>query len=81
MHCLDGWKTGFQISVTAADGPLGVKLESDPDPYLAGVKRFCKMFKTCVEPVEHRRFLAPIAVLEAMARSVATGRLVPVAKV
>jgi len=81
MHCVMGHSVGFQVSVTTPDGPVGVKLESDADPYLAGVKRFCKMFKTGVEPIEHRRFLAPIAVLEAMAKSVPTGRLVPVAKV
>ena len=81
MHCLATRQTGFQVSVNTSDGPMGVKLESDPDPYLAGVKRFCKMFKTGVEPIEHRRFLAPIAVLEAMEKSVATGKLVSVAKV
>ena len=81
MHCLMGSKAGFQVSVTTPEGVVGAKLESDADPYLAGVKRFCRMFKTGVEPIEHRRFLAPIAVLEAMAKSVPTGKLVRVPKV
>jgi len=81
MHCLSGWSTGFQASVVTEKGPLSVKLESDPNPYLAGVKTFTRMFRTGVEPIDHKRFLAPIAVLEAMAKSVKTGKVTAVARV
>jgi len=81
MHCLTGWSTGFQVSVVTEKGPLGVKLQSDANPYLAGIQTFCRMFRSGKEPVAHKRFLAPIAVLEALEKSARTGRLTPVAKV
>ena len=80
MHCLTGGNTGFQISVATDGGNVSAKLVSDPNPYLTGIRRFCKMFKTGVEPLPHKRILAPVAVLEAMEKSVKTGKVVPVAR-
>ena len=81
MHCLTDYSSGFQLCVATDAGPLAVRLESDPVPYLTGAKTFCGMFKTGKEPIAHRRFLAPIAVLEALEKSVRTGKVTPVAKV
>ncbi len=81
IHCLRNGSTGFQISAATDAGCVSAKLASDPNPYLAGIRRFCKMFKTGKEPLPHKRFLAPIAVLEAMEKSAKTGKLTPVAKV
>jgi hypothetical protein len=39
------------------------------------------MFETREQPFEARRILAPIAVIEAMAKSLRTGKQVKVAKV
>ncbi len=80
MHCLAGHSAGFQLSVAAEAGNLSVRLESDPNPYLRSTRRFCRMFRTGAEPVPHKAILARVAVLEAMAKSVRTGRLTPVAK-
>ena len=81
MHCLTSGNTGFQISGITDCGPISARLISDPNPYLTGIRRFCKMFKTGLEPLPHKRILAPVAVLEAMEKSVRTGRLAAVAKV
>lgn len=81
MHCLTSGKTGFQVSASTDAGIVSAGLVSDPNPYLTGIRRFCKMFKTGKEPLDHKRFLAPIAVLEAMEKSVKTGKVTPVAKV
>jgi len=81
MHCLTGGKTGFQISAATDAEALSVKLVSDANPYLTGIKTFCKMFKTGKEPLPHKRILAPIAVLEAMEKSIKTGKVTPVTKV
>ncbi len=54
---------------------------NDPDPYLAGARIFVKMFKTGKEPFTHERFLAPVAMLEAMAKSMQERRTVKVAAV
>ncbi len=81
MHCLAGGKTGFQILSVKDAAPLGRKMTFDANPYLTGVRTFCKMFKTGKEPLDHKRILAPIAILEAMEKSVKTGKVTPVAKV
>ncbi len=57
-------------------GLKGVKFrlpERDPQPYLASTKRWIQMMKTGKEPIEHRRMLAPVAVLEAMDKSLKSG--------
>jgi predicted dehydrogenase len=81
MHCLTGWNTGFQLAAVTEDSPRAVKIENDPQPYLTGIRTFCRMFRTGKEPMDHRRLLAPIAVLEAMEKSVRTGKVQKVAKV
>ena len=81
MHCLTSGKTGFQVSASTDAGIVSAGLVSAPNPYLTGIRRFCKMLKTGKEPLDHKRFLAPIAVLEAMEKSVKTGKGTPVAKV
>ncbi len=81
LHCLMGYSAGFHITVATGAGPISARLQSDPDPYLAGVRIFCKMFRTGKEPLDHKRILAPVAVLEAMEKSVKTGKVTPVARV
>ncbi|MCK4626001.1 MAG: Gfo/Idh/MocA family oxidoreductase, partial [Phycisphaerae bacterium] len=81
MHCLTGGATGFQITATKDTGPLGRKIISDADSYLTGIRTFYKMFKTGKEPLDHKRILAPVAILEAMEKSVKTGKVTPVVKV
>ena len=80
MHCLTGG-VRFQMSVATESGNVSAKLESDPSPYLTGIRTFCRMFKTGAEPLDHRQILARVAVLEAMETSARTGKLTPVAKV
>jgi predicted dehydrogenase len=81
MQCLEGWDTGFQFAATTSIGPLGIKSVDDADPYLAGMKLFVEMFKTGKEPVSHQRILTPIAVLEALEKSVVSGKVEPIARV
>lgn len=53
----------------------------DPDRYLRGARTFIKMFRTGREPFTHERIIAPIAILEAMDRSLKVGKPVRVASV
>jgi predicted dehydrogenase len=80
MHCLTGGQTGFQVTAFTDAGCVSAKLAPDADPYLSGIRRFCRMFQTGTEPLPHRRFLAPVVILEAMERSVRTGKTVPVVR-
>jgi hypothetical protein len=69
------------MAISTDKGVVAHKVNSDADPYLAGIKRFVKMFKTGQEPYSHSRILAPVAVLEAMEKSVTSGKIEKVAKV
>ncbi len=81
MTCVKSGVRQFHWSVAGEKGLLDWNHENDASPYLTGLSTFVKMFQTRQEPFEHKRFLAPIAVLEAMAKSVKSGRPVTVAKV
>ncbi len=81
MHCVVGYDVGFQFSVATAGGNVSAQMAGDASPYLSGAKRFCKMFKTGVEPIDHKDILARVAVLEALSKTVKTGKLTKVAKV
>lgn len=52
----------------------------DADSYLPGTRAFLKMFRTGKMPKTPAQLLEPIAVLEALAKSIRTGRAVRVAK-
>ena len=59
-----------------AYGTKGVKFclpDRDESPYLGSTKTWLKMVKTGKEPIEHRRMVAPVAVLEAMDKSLRAG--------
>ncbi|MCG3181168.1 MAG: hypothetical protein BIFFINMI_03543 [Phycisphaerae bacterium] len=71
---------GWQFFAGSASGQFSYAPKGDADPYLAGAQTFVKMFRTGVEPIDHERFLAPIRVLEAMQKSVASGRREKVAR-
>ena len=81
MHCLVGKNIEFHLSAIKDDGPVADKMTYDANLHLTGIRTFCKMFKTGKEPLDHKRILAPIAVLEAMEKSVKTRKVTPVAKV
>jgi len=80
MNCVNNGNSTFQWSAVGDKDVLDWKLVRDENPYLTGAKTFTAMFRTGKEPVEHRRMLAPVAVLEAMAKSLRLGRRVKVAR-
>ncbi|MGQ9661080.1 MAG: Gfo/Idh/MocA family protein [Kiritimatiellia bacterium] len=65
---------GFFIAAVGARGILSTEIRSDPNPYLAGVRIFTRMFKTGQEPLTHAQILRPVQVLEALERSFKTGK-------
>lgn len=81
MNCIKGGVHKFHWTVAGEKGILDWNHENDASPYLTGLTTFTNMFKTKKEPFEHKRFLAPIAILEAMAKSLKTGKAVKVAKI
>lgn len=62
--------TAFHITVIAEKGRIDRTIVRDESPYLSGVKAFCKMFKTGKTAETRETILAPVAVLEAMEKSI-----------
>lgn len=72
---------GFHASAFGDEGVRHAALVSGQKPFLAGVRRFCEMFSTGVEPDPPSSYLTPVAVLDAMQRSFDTGAAVSVESV
>lgn len=71
---------GFGMSAIGTDGQLHMPIEGGKSPYLNGTRTFTNMFKTGTEPMTHEQMLRPVQVLEAMAKSVASGKVERVAR-
>ena len=73
MHCANNGSYVFHWSALGDKELLDCTYTSDPSPFLTGARIFLKMFRTGIEPLPHERILAPVAVLEAMAKSLERG--------
>lgn len=80
MHCIKEGTWGFAFRAAGTKGEVDYVHRSDDDPYLTGVQKFLRMFRTGRQPHTAAEILEPIAVLEALAESVRTRRRVRVAK-
>jgi predicted dehydrogenase len=71
----------FRIQAIGHEGSLDFKMGHDPKTLHCTTRIWAKMFSTKKEPFTDQRMLAPIAVLEAMEKSVAKKTPVAIAKV
>jgi predicted dehydrogenase len=71
----------FCVTVVGSKGVIHKAIAYDADPYMTTNKLFTSMFKTGKMPFSHQRMLAPIAILEAMDRSLSANRPAKVTKV
>ena len=74
LNLVKGFAGGFHFLAACEKGILSHLHEMDPDPYLAGARKFAAMFKTGTEPEPHDQILAVVAVLEAMEASIKSGK-------
>lgn len=81
VHCTHGWSGSFLATAYGDKGVHHAALAFDENAYLAGIRRFCRMFETKVEPLPPTNYLKPVAVLAAMQKSFETGQSVDVAPV
>ena len=72
---------GFSVAATGHKGAFESSATYDPTGAVAVVRTFTKMFRTGAEPFSDARMLAPLAVLEAMDKSLQRKTAVKVAKV
>ncbi|MDP6776474.1 MAG: Gfo/Idh/MocA family oxidoreductase [Candidatus Latescibacteria bacterium] len=70
--------TAFHLSVIAEKGRIDRVVTRDESPYLSGVKAFCRMFKTGKTDETPDSMLTPVAVLEALEKSIKQKRRVKV---
>ena len=74
MNCINNGNWTFHWSAVGDKEVLDWKHVGDELPYLAGARLFTDMFRTGKQPLSHERILAPVAILEAMAKSLKTGK-------
>ena len=65
---------GFGITAVGSEKAIYETLSFDKSPYLAGIKRFTAMFRTGEMPESHEEMLKPVLVLEALQRSLKSGK-------
>ena len=80
MQCVANWDHEFAMRAVGTRGAVEFVNRYDANMYLAGIRKFLKMFRTGACPHTDREILEPIAVLEALNKSVKSGRPVRVAK-
>ncbi|MCE5340165.1 MAG: Gfo/Idh/MocA family oxidoreductase [Planctomycetaceae bacterium] len=66
---------GFFIDAMCTKGFIQQTIVYDENPYLNGIKTFTKMFKSGIEPEKYENILKPVQVLEAMEKSIASGKI------
>ena len=71
----------WSVAAVGEKGSVMKAVVSDSDFYLPGVQAVMRMFKTGHVPFDDRRLLAPIALLEAIHKSLKTGKPAKVAQV
>ena len=80
MACVAEGKYGFTFRAIGTKGAVDFTHAYDANPYLTGVRKFLRMFRTGKEPHTAAEMLEPIAVLEALAKSIRTSRRATVRK-
>jgi predicted dehydrogenase len=73
--------TAFHVSVIAEKGRIDQTIVRDESPYLSGVKSFCSMFRTGKTAETTETMLNPVAVLEAMEKSISQKKKIKVPRI
>jgi len=80
MECIVEGQFGFTFRAIGTKGSVDFTHKNDANPYLNGVKKFLKMFRTGKQPHSAAEMLEPVAVLAAMNKSATSGKRVRVGK-
>lgn len=78
MNLIGEGRPDFHISVLCEKGRIDRVIAYDENTYLTGIRDFCHMFRTGETDETDRSMLAPVAVLEALEKSQASGEKVDV---
>ena len=69
-------RPAFHISVIGDKGRVDTQIDYDANPYVSGVRSFCRMFRTGKTDETPTTMLTPIAALQALERSLKTRKRV-----
>ena len=78
LNLISEGRAAFHASVIGEKGRIDTALTYDENTYLAGIQSFCSMFRTGKTDETDRTMLLPVAVLEAMEKSIAQKKKVKV---
>ena len=78
MNLVGGGSAPFHMSVIGAKGRVDMPIVSDESQYLAGIRDFVRMFRTGKTKETYETMVGPVAVLEALEKSVGSGKRVRV---
>ncbi|MDP6778498.1 MAG: hypothetical protein QGI83_17215, partial [Candidatus Latescibacteria bacterium] len=78
LNLISEGRAAFHISVIGEKGRIDREVPYDANPYLSGTKSFCRMFRTGKTDETDESMLMPVAVLEALEKSVKLKRKVKV---
>ena len=78
LNLISEGRAAFHVSVIGEKGRIDTQIPYDANPYLGGAKSFCKMFKTGKTDETAESMLMPVAVLEALEKSIKLKRKVKV---
>ena len=78
LNLISEGRPAFHVSVIGDKGRVDATIGYDENPYLTGIRTFCRMFKTGKTDETPATILTPIAVMEAMEKSLKTRKRVKV---
>jgi len=81
MNCISEKWPKFHFSAVGENGRTDMEMMHDDNPYLTGVRDFTRMFNTGKSPSTRESMLMPVAVLEALEKSLKQKRMVKVGNV
>ena len=65
----------FQAAAIGSESNVCVDIDKDHNTQTEVVRIFTEMFRNRIEPIEHKKLLRPVQVLEAMEKSLESGRV------
>ena len=78
MNLVGGARAPFHLSAIGEKGRIDELIVSDDSSYLTGIRDFCRTFRTGKTDETEQTMLGPVAVLEGLEKSVASGKKVRV---
>ena len=78
MNLISEGRPAFHVSIIGEKGRIDQEIVRDESPYLTGVKTFCRLFRTGKTDETDATMLTPVAVLEALEKSIAQKKRVKV---